>query len=141
MGPMRLWVGLAYLVAFLPVGLSLALTTGEQPDELAAVRATYRRPEVIPFPSSNPYSDAKAALGEMLFFDPLLSRSKTRSCATCHNPSLSWGDGLAHAIGEDPKGLPLRAPSLIDVAFIEPLGGTGSSPILNRLPLVRSRIR
>ncbi|MVT53217.1 EAL domain-containing protein [Bradyrhizobium yuanmingense] len=122
---MRLWVGLAYLVAFLPVGLSFALTTGEQPDELAAVRATYRRPEVIPFPSSNPYSDAKAALGEMLFFDPLLSRSKTRSCATCHNPSLSWGDGLAHAIGEDPKGLPLRAPSLIDVAFIEPLGWDG----------------
>ncbi|MDA9506747.1 cytochrome C peroxidase [Bradyrhizobium sp. CCBAU 11386] len=121
---MRLWIGLAWLAALLPVGLSFALTTAE-PDELAAVRASYRRPATIPFPGSNPYSEAKAALGEMLFFDPLLSGSKTRSCATCHNPSLSWGDGLAHAIGEDPKGLPLRAPSLIDVAFIEPLGWDG----------------
>ena len=125
MGPMRLWIGLACLAAFLPVGLSFALTTAEQPDELAAVRASYRRPGAIPFPGSNPYSEAKSALGEMLFFDPLLSGSKTRSCATCHNPSLSWGDGLARAIGEDPKGLPLRAPSLIDVAFIEPLGWDG----------------
>jgi cytochrome c peroxidase len=60
-----------------------------------------------------------------LFFDPLLSRSRTVSCATCHNPSLSWADGLAHAVGEDPKGLPFRAPTLIDVAFTEPLGWDG----------------
>ncbi|WP_440145830.1 cytochrome-c peroxidase [Bradyrhizobium canariense] len=61
----------------------------------------------------------------MLFFHPLLSRSGTISCATCHNPSLSWGDGLARAVGEDPKGLPLRSPTLIDVAFTQPLGCDG----------------
>ncbi|MFB9270184.1 cytochrome-c peroxidase [Bradyrhizobium erythrophlei] len=123
---MRLWVSLTVLAALLPVGLPLALTAAKAPpDDLATIRASYRRPDAIPFPSSNPYSEAKSALGEMLFFDPLLSGSKTRSCATCHNPSLSWADGLPRAIGEDPNGLPIRAPTLIDVAFTEPLGWDG----------------
>lgn len=122
---MRLWVSLTLLTALLPAGLSFALTMAKAPDDLAKVRASYRRADSIPFPSSNPYSEAKSALGEMLFFDPLLSRSKTHSCASCHNPSLSWADGLPHAIGEDPKGLALRAPTLIDVAFSEPLGWDG----------------
>ena len=122
---MRLWVSLTLLAAFLPMGLSFALNAAKTPDELAKVRASYRRPAAVPFPSRNPHSEAKSALGAMLFFDPLLSRSKTLSCATCHNPSLSWADGLPRAIGEDPKGLPIRAPSLIDVAFFEPLGWDG----------------
>lgn len=124
---MGLWVSLTLLAAVLPAGLSLALTTAPAPAprDPATIRASYRRPDVIPFPSSNPYSEAKSALGQMLFFDPLLSRSKTRSCATCHNPTLSWGDGLPRAIGEDPKGMPIRSPTLIDVAFFEPLGWDG----------------
>jgi cytochrome c peroxidase len=122
---MRLWVSLALLAALLPLGLPFALTASEGAGDPAAIRTSYRRPAAIPFPNSNPYSKAKSALGEMLFFDPLLSRSRTRSCATCHNPSRSWGDGLSHAIGEDPKGLPLRTPTLVDVAFTEPLGWDG----------------
>jgi cytochrome c peroxidase len=121
---MRRWLKLAWLAALLPLGLPFALPA-KGPDDLTLIRAKYRRPAAIPFPSNNPYSEAKSALGKMLFFDPLLSRSRTRSCATCHNPSLSWGDGLPHAVGEDPKGLPLRAPTLIDVAFVEPLGWDG----------------
>ncbi|WP_338305064.1 cytochrome-c peroxidase, partial [Bradyrhizobium ottawaense] len=77
---------------------------------MGSARGSYRRPAAIPFPDRNPYTVPKAALGERLFFDALLSKSHTRSCATCHNPSLSWGDGLARAVGEDPSGLPLRAP-------------------------------
>jgi cytochrome c peroxidase len=59
----------------------------------------------------------------MLFFDPLLSGSRSRSCASCHDPSLSWADGLPRAVGE--KHLALRSPSLIDVAFTEVLGWDG----------------
>ncbi|QOZ29006.1 cytochrome-c peroxidase [Bradyrhizobium sp. CCBAU 51753] len=122
---MRLWVGLTLLAALAPVGLSFALNATTAPDSVATGRASYRRPDAVPYPASNPWSEAKSALGQMLFFDPLLSRSKTRACATCHNPSLSWGDGLPRAIGEDPKGLPIRSPTLIDVAFFEPLGWDG----------------
>lgn len=121
---MRIWVSLALLAALFPLGQPFASAAAETSAD-ATARASYRRPAAIPFPDRNPYTVPKAALGERLFFDALLSKSRTRSCATCHNPSLSWGDGLARAVGEDPSGLPLRAPTLIDVAFTEPLGWDG----------------
>src|SRR5262245_47230096 len=122
---MRVWIGFALFAVLLPFGLSAALTAAERPDSLARIKAQYRRPAAIPFPNSNPYSKEKYSLGEKLFFDPLLSGSRTHSCASCHNPSLSWSDGLPRAIGEDPKGMPLHTPTLIDVAFTEPLGWDG----------------
>jgi cytochrome c peroxidase len=93
-------------------------------------KAKFRRPANIPFPASNPYSEAKAKLGEMLFFDPILSGSGTRSCATCHNPSLSWGDGLPRAVGENQKSLPLRSPTLLNIAWIRLPGWFGKFPDL-----------
>lgn len=123
---MKFWLSLALPAAVALFGLPYAWTVrAEGPATPAQVRASYRRPASIPFPTSNPYSKAKSSLGEMLFFDPMLSGSRTRSCASCHNPSLSWGDGLAHAVGEDPNGMALRSPTLIDVAFTEPLGWDG----------------
>ncbi len=119
----RLLLGQILPVVILVSALPLALLA-KAPDRPAPTRAAeYRRPSAIPFPASNPYSEAKSALGEKLFFDPLLSGSRTRSCATCHNPSLSWADGRARASGE--KQLPLRSPSLIDVAFGDVMGWDG----------------
>ena len=39
----------------------------------------------------------KTELGRMLFFDPVLSKEQDTSCATCHNPSLGFSDGLQTA--------------------------------------------
>jgi cytochrome c peroxidase len=85
----------------------------------------YRRPAEIPFPESNRYSEAKSKLGRMLFFDPILSGSQVRSCASCHNPTLSWSDGQARAIGEKQVALPLRSPTLLNVAWTPKLGWDG----------------
>jgi cytochrome c peroxidase len=95
-----------------------------------AWKAKYHRPTEIPFPKDDPYSDAKSALGRMLFWDPLLSGSRTLSCASCHNPALSWGDGLSRAIGEKNDTLPLRTPTLLNIAWISSLGWTGHFPSL-----------
>jgi cytochrome c peroxidase len=103
---------------------SLALS-GDAPKDRASWQAEYRRPAEIPFPASNPYSEAKSKLGRLLFFDPILSGSRARSCASCHNPGLSWGDGLPRAIGERQVVLPLRSPTLIDVAWTPKLGWDG----------------
>ena len=92
---------------------------------LPADRETYRRPAEIPHPEDNPYSPAKAELGRTLFFDPILSGANVRSCATCHNPGLSWGDGLPRAVGEGQTVLPLRSPTLIAVAWFPRLGWDG----------------
>ena len=98
---------------------------GEFGKDPVAWKAEYRRPDSIPFPDDNSYSAPKAALGRMLFFDPLLSGPRTISCATCHNPGLSWSDGLPRGQGVGKQPLALRTPTLLNVAWIETLGWDG----------------
>jgi cytochrome c peroxidase len=88
-------------------------------------KGDYQRPHDIPFPDDDAYSQAKVDLGRALFFDPILSGSGMRSCASCHNPGLSWGDGLPRAIGENQKPLALRSPTLLNIAWIPVLGWDG----------------
>ncbi len=38
------------------------------------------------------------ALGEMLFYDPILSGDQNRSCASCHRPSSAFTDGRVTAL-------------------------------------------
>ena len=45
----------------------------------------------VPVPRDNPMSDAKVALGKLLFFDARLSGDVSTSCAACHDPKLGWG--------------------------------------------------
>jgi cytochrome c peroxidase len=92
---------------------------------LHAWQEQYLRPSEIPFPDSNPYSDEKFKLGRSLFFDPLLSGSEIRSCASCHVPGLSWADGRPRAIGEKQQPLSLRTPTLLNVAWTPKLGWDG----------------
>lgn len=110
--------------------LALILCAGtsfsnDAPVDRATWQEKYRRPAEIPFPEGNPYSEAKFKLGRMLFFDPIMSGSETRACASCHNPGLSWGDGLPRAIGEKQATLPLRSPTLLNVAWSAQLGWDG----------------
>jgi len=114
-------VGLLGALALL-IGASASVLADAQPDR-AAWKEKFQRPAEIPFPESNPYSETKGKLGRMLFFDPILSGSRARSCATCHNPGLSWGDDQPRAIGE--KILPIRTPSLLNVAWVPKLGWDG----------------
>jgi cytochrome c peroxidase len=94
---------------------------------LHALRAEYRRPADIPYPQDDPYTHAKFVLGRTLFFDPILSGSKLRSCSSCHNPGLSWADGQPRAIGENQQPLKsgLRTPTLLNVAWTPKLGWDG----------------
>ena len=41
-----------------------------------------------------------AELGQLLFYDPVLSGNKNISCATCHHPKLGTSDGVSLGIGE-----------------------------------------
>lgn len=75
------------------------------------------RPATIPFPDDNVFGERKAHLGQMLFFEPRLSGSKWISCASCHNPSLSWGDGLPRGIGAGMKELGRRTPTILNLAW------------------------
>ncbi|MFK7868414.1 MAG: cytochrome-c peroxidase [Roseobacter sp.] len=44
-------------------------------------------------------------LGQMLFYDPILSGNRNISCASCHHPKYGTSDGLALGLGEGGIGL------------------------------------
>lgn len=82
------------------------------------------------FPDHNPYSEAKAELGKMLFFDPRLSGSRQMACASCHDPDLAWADGKTVSFGHHRTALKRNAPSLLNVAHTAPLFWDGRAPTL-----------
>ncbi|MGJ7922035.1 cytochrome-c peroxidase [Neobacillus sp. LXY-4] len=46
----------------------------------------------IPIPEDNPMTPEVLDLGQKLFFDPRLSGNNERSCSSCHDPNLGYGD-------------------------------------------------
>ena len=119
------WTVCAALLAG-AAGVGARAGAGQAPGEgdagtaaMAALKAKYRRPDAIPFPADNPYTDAKADLGNALFFDPRLSGPGTMSCATCHNPALGWKDGLPLGVGHDAKQLDRATPTVLNLAWAE----------------------
>jgi cytochrome c peroxidase len=84
--------------------------------------APYRRPAELST-VADPATQAKIALGRTLFYDPVLSGGRNRSCATCHQAELGWSDGRARAQGE--ATLALRSPTLLNVALGELFGWDG----------------
>ncbi|WP_232823082.1 cytochrome-c peroxidase [Oceanibium sediminis] len=44
-------------------------------------------------------------MGQLLFYDPILSGNRNISCATCHHPDHGTGDGLSLGIGQGGAGL------------------------------------
>ncbi|ETW93866.1 MAG: hypothetical protein ETSY1_37345 [Candidatus Entotheonella factor] len=57
----------------------------------------------------------QAVIGWKLFFDPLLSRPKNTSCATCHDPAKGYGDGLPLGKGAYGQTLPRHTPSVVNL--------------------------
>ncbi|MGJ8627535.1 MAG: cytochrome-c peroxidase [Sulfitobacter sp.] len=68
--------------------------------------------------------DAKQAeLGQLLFYDRILSGNKNIACSTCHHPDHGTGDGLSLGIGEGGEGVgPARS------------AGAGADRIKKRIP-------
>jgi cytochrome c peroxidase len=52
-----------------------------------------------------PIDLAEAELGQLLFYDPILSGNEEVACATCHHPRLGTADGLSLGIGDGGIGL------------------------------------
>jgi cytochrome c peroxidase len=72
----------------------------------SAPRFVQARLALIPFPSENRFTPAKASLGKKLYFDPRLSAASSQSCASCHSPGFGWGRRYGVRIGtrHDPTG-------------------------------------
>lgn len=66
---------------------------------------------------------ARAALGQLLFYDPLLSGNRNISCGTCHHHDHGTGDSLSLPVGEGGVGLATKRTV-----------GTGEHRIRRRVP-------
>jgi cytochrome c peroxidase len=84
----------------------------------AATRAdqSWRLP-AVPMPKENLSTPARVELGKSLFFDPRMSGNGAMSCASCHNPSLGWSDGLKTAVGWGGQVLGRATPTVLNTAY------------------------
>jgi cytochrome c peroxidase len=100
-------------------GLLLAAASEELPaaasEKLLAAATGLDRP--FPEVAGEAPTAERAALGRLLFFDPVLSEDGSLSCAHCHQPARGFADGRSTAQGRG--GLPLarNTPTLWNVAF------------------------
>ena len=72
---------------------------------------------IKPIPQSMEVEKEKAALGKQLFFDPILSKDGTISCATCHDLQNGGDDGLQFSFGIDGKRGNINAPTVYNAVF------------------------
>ncbi len=71
----------------------------------------------ILYPPDNPSTAAGIALGERLFFDPILSEDSTVSCASCHRPELGFADGQPVSIGIHGREGARNTPGLTNIGY------------------------
>lgn len=50
-------------------------------------------------------NEQEARLGQLLFYDPILSGNREVACATCHHPDFGTSDGVSLSIGDGGIGL------------------------------------
>ena len=71
----------------------------------------------IEYPDDEAPSKLEVTLGKTLFFDKRLSVNKTQSCASCHNPDLGFGDGMAGGLGAMGGTLGRNTPHIYNLAW------------------------
>ncbi|MFO1074859.1 MAG: cytochrome c peroxidase [Geminicoccaceae bacterium] len=120
---------LALLLAA-PLPAAPLLAAAAEGGAFARLKALYARPGGTPFPADDPYTPAKAALGEELFHEPLLSRGGGIACVSCHDPAKGLADGLALGHGVPGTSLPRHTPTLWNLAWAPTLFWDGRAPSL-----------
>lgn len=90
----------------------------------------------IDFPADNAFTNARWELGKKLFFDPVLSKDSSISCASCHKPDLAFADNQATTNGVFDRPGTRNSPSLANVAYSPYFIREGSVPTLEMQVLV-----
>ena len=104
----------------LPLVAALFLASCSSPAHVVGTPVAIEAPlglPPVPIPGDNPPTADSIALGRKLFFDVRLSGDDTVSCATCHNPQLSFTDGLPGSKGIGKKTGRRNAPTVLNSAY------------------------
>jgi cytochrome c peroxidase len=82
-----------------------------------------------------PQKITKERLGEMLFFDPILSEDSSISCASCHKPQFAFADTVPFSRGVHGKMAARNTPSAMNVSARETLFWDGRAATLEQQAL------
>ena len=108
----------------------LVLYQGCRKDQLPyslAVPMGFPYPKI---PEDNQLTTARIELGKQLFFDPILSRDSSISCASCHFQQYAFADNKVISPGIEGRLGFRNAPSLANAAYRERLFYDGGVPSL-----------
>ena len=112
--------------------LSLVLVATFSWAGLRIVEAPLGLDAYMPAPAENPLTRDKVASGRRLFSDRRLSRDRSLSCASCHDPKRSFTDGRIVAQGIGGKKGPRNAPTLINRGYGASHFWDGRAPTLEK---------
>jgi len=84
---------------------------------LLLINVIFAQELIAPIPEHIQYNKQKAELGKYLFFDPLLSKDKKISCASCHNPAEGWADRRKVSVGVYGKKGDIQSPTVLNAVF------------------------
>ncbi|MCI0685009.1 MAG: c-type cytochrome [Gemmataceae bacterium] len=116
-------------------------------EQSAALNAGLKTPAGLPavrLPDGKAPSAAEIELGKQLYFDTRLSRDRTVSCASCHDPQKGWSNGERFATGIGGKVGDRSAPTIINAAYFplqfwdgraQELEGQALGPIQNPIEM------
>lgn len=99
---------------------TLVWADGHRPSELAALGPP-------PSPADNPTTPEKVALGEKLFFDPILSGNYGMACADCHRPEAGWAVQAPISFGYPGTTHWRNSQTVVNAAYYGKLFWAGSS--------------
>ena len=84
----------------------------------------------VPIPADNPPTANSIALGRRLFYDTILSKDNSLSCASCHDPKHGFADARDRSLGvAGTRGL-RNAPTLLNAAYASELFWDGRAATL-----------
>jgi len=79
---------------------------------------TYLDPHYSMKGNNTNHNQQQIDLGKILFFDPILSKDNNFSCASCHNPSKAFTDGVDKSYSSNLKDKVKRnSPTLVNACF------------------------
>jgi cytochrome c peroxidase len=125
-----------YMLAVLLIAVACQQEPASPVDDTAyplVLPEGFPEPEV---PDDNTLTEARVALGQQLFHEPLLSGDSSITCASCHKRSLAFADSLPISPGVKGRMGFRNSPTLANVAYLDLVNKDGGVPTLDLQPMV-----
>jgi cytochrome c peroxidase len=83
----------------------LLVWAGADPGGATGLAPSPELPEPVHDTDYAPVRIEEAELGQLLFYDPILSGNRSVSCATCHHPAFGTADAVSLSLGDGGIGM------------------------------------